>query len=1525
MKNYFTKKSANEIQSFFVIKNLRQLNFFSNQFKMLGILLLVILFNPTKNFAQQPGDNDPTFNNYNPALIGFSSGFNNVGNNAYIRCSALQNDGKIILAGSFDSYNSEPYKVLIRLNSDGTNDYTLGGFNNQFSPDVVNSISVLDDGSIIIGGLFSNYYGGLVNSNLIKLSSSGYNDPTFNQGGSGFNGEVTSTAIQVDGKIIVGGNFSSYNGNGVNGIVRLNTNGTLDGTFLTGTGFTVGGNAGGVIALALQQDGKIVCVGNMDNYNGTVINKIARLNTDGSLDLTFGSVFGGPNNLVFSVAIQQDGKILIGGLFNSYDGLGSNGIARLNANGTLDGTFLVGTGLGLGGFTANGLSIAVQPDNKILIAGNFSDYDGTPANHLVRLNTNGNIDATLNTGSGFNSYCPSLALQPNGKIIVGGFFTSFNGDVVKRIQRINADGSIDFTFNSAIGSEYRIDKSIVLSNDQIIIGGSFKKYNNYNINYLARLNPDGDLDLTFNFLQSGLDGPVYKMEIQADGKLLVFGYFTSYNGLPCPNLIRLNINGSLDGSFTAQNIPGQVNAITLQPDNKILIIGSFNSYAGFNRNKIVRLNTNGTIDATFNPGTGIQGSPYSCDVQPNGKILIAGAISQYDGTNVNNIVRVNSNGTIDATFSIVFNDTWFISTVKQHLGNKILIAGSGNQLAGATAIIKRLNDDGSVDNTFTTQTFFPPLGGIQQHVNNITIQTNGKILAGGIFEYTTAGNIIHHNLIRLNRDGVIDSTFNVGDGANVFVASTGTQSDRKIIITGSFNTYNGASRKYIARILNPIVDATTPVVSATVNPVCKGSPTVLSVNGNLNDATDWFWYTGSCGGALVGNGATLTVSPSANETYYVRGEGGGSNPGMCATISITVNSLSSTPPQAFSNLPFGDVCAGSPVGLNTIGGTLGTGANYYWYEGGCGVGNSFATGQNINFTPTGVGVKTYYVRAQGVCNTTNCAQITINIRTAPPSSSVVVPPINNLPQYACNGTVVNFINVPLVSGASYYTWDGPAGTTFNGVANTYSSPLPFANITFGNPSGSGYYIGVQAGNACGSSLRKVQWVRNQVSVPSTIFGITEVCPGNNYSYTIVGVTGATSYTYSAPAGVLIDGNPSPFTTNSTIVALTIPAGFVSGSFCVTANTPCFTSAQRCITISSQSPIPSAITGVTSVCRGTSQTYSVAPHVGAIFNWILPQNCTGVSNSNSITVTFNNNFNGGNLGVRYTNLCNATSPIRTAALSLAVPPTPLSITGPANGLCNQNVIYTCPAQAGVTFNWTVPATSIINGGNGTNSINVTHGLLGVGTVCVTANNACGSSPQRCISIKGAPNAPTTVTPMPLAWCAPSQGINFQADVSLLTGSYALQWTWAPANAASYVMGQSSNNLVLNWNNSGAATISVTAQNACGNATRSLNVNVPNCMRVANSENDLENIDTENSLTIFPNPSSGIINVEFENTMSEPCSIEIKDVNGKSLINSSVFTTAGFNNQTIDVSHLAKGIYMIELKTSTYRKTSRIILQ
>ena len=319
------------------------------------------------------------------------------------------------------------------------------------------------------------------------------------------------------------------------------------------------------------------------------------------------------NEVLSSVTVGPDGKILIGGDFSQVESQTRIRVASLNLSGSLDSGFVSG----LSGGQLQ--SVAAQPDGKVLVVGNV--FSSSPSrDRVVRLNADGSIDTTL-ADPVVNSAVYSVAVQPDGKILIGGFFTVVGGQARKGVARLYPDGTLDTTFvdPDLDGPVYSIE---LQPDGRILVGGAFTQVGGQPRSKLARLNANGTLDITF--ANPNVDNTVESVVVQPDGRVLIGGGFGSVGGEGRFGVARLNADGTVDGTFLDPFVGGVVTSVELQIDNKVLIAGFFPSVDSQPRDLLARLNANGILDTTFvNPaigGTGVQ----SMALQPDGKILTGG-------------------------------------------------------------------------------------------------------------------------------------------------------------------------------------------------------------------------------------------------------------------------------------------------------------------------------------------------------------------------------------------------------------------------------------------------------------------------------------------------------------------------------------------------------------------------------------------------------------------------------------------------------------------------------------------------------------------------------------------------------------------------------------------------------------------------------------------------------------------------------------------------------------------------------------
>ena len=326
----------------------------------------------------------------------------------------------------------------------------------------------------------------------------------------------------------------------------------------------------------------------------------------------------------------------------------------------------------------------------------------------------------------------TFAIQPDGKILVAGWFSMLGGQSCANLGRLNPDGTIDTTFNS--GVDGWVACLAVQGDGKILVGGEFTQLSGQNCTNLGRLNPDGSIDAGFN---AGADAPVNCLALQPNHKILVGGWFSSLGGEDCYLLGRLNPDGTLDNNFDS-GTDGGVYTLALQPDGKILAGGEF-SMLGYQHNVgLGRLNGDGTADTNFNSGA--DGWVQCLALQADGKVVVAGGFGILGGQSCTNLGRLNADGTFETNFAFA-TDAWVTCLAPQADG-RVLVGGQFTMLGGGSCTnLGRLNADGSLD------TGFQPLTDAYAYVQALGLEADGKVLVGGSF--WMIGGQYRNNLARL--------------------------------------------------------------------------------------------------------------------------------------------------------------------------------------------------------------------------------------------------------------------------------------------------------------------------------------------------------------------------------------------------------------------------------------------------------------------------------------------------------------------------------------------------------------------------------------------------------------------------------------------------------------------------------------------------------------------------------------------------------------------------------------------------------
>jgi uncharacterized delta-60 repeat protein len=368
-------------------------------------------------------------------------------------------------------------------------------------------------------------------------------------------------AVDIDyanEKIYVAGIIRRINDIDVYGVARLNYDGSIDSTFSTGDGVRFTNNIPGatVSSIKVASTGKIYIGGNFTRYNGTNINRIVRLNSDGTIDTSF-NVGTGFNSTVNDIQEDSSGNIYVCGNFTTYKGTGRNKIVKIDSSGNIITAFNIGTGLRTGTSNATNTVFAWRmsfnsDQSKIYCVGAFNDFNSTSSPFIAAINTsNGTFDSSFNPGTGFNNATFGIAVDNDGKIYVGGQYTSYNGNDRGRICRLNSDGSLDTSFGTTNDIRNGLVRDIKFDNDgKLYVGGTFSNFLGATNNRIIRLNTDGTKDTGFDN-STGLNNQIFDMEVLPDNSLIAGGNFITYKSVSALRLIRINSDGTRNLDFDA--------------------------------------------------------------------------------------------------------------------------------------------------------------------------------------------------------------------------------------------------------------------------------------------------------------------------------------------------------------------------------------------------------------------------------------------------------------------------------------------------------------------------------------------------------------------------------------------------------------------------------------------------------------------------------------------------------------------------------------------------------------------------------------------------------------------------------------------------------------------------------------------------------------------------------------------------------------------------------------------------------------
>ncbi len=556
--------------------------------------------------------------------------------NGLVDAIVAQPDGSVIVGGDFSTVSGQNAIRLAKIKADGTLDTT---FNPEPNAVVYSIVRQPADGKLVIAGNFTALTpNGAATATLrnyvARINADGTLDTTFDPNPQS---TVNALVLQSDGKIVLGGGFTSLAPHEStstlrNYLARVNTDGTIDTTYNPDANSSVS-------AMALQSDGKILIAGYFTTLtpNGATTSKsmigFARLNTDGTVDTTLPNL--SLNGLTETIVPNSDGSIFLGGEFTSVNGANRNYIAKISATGVVDPSFnpnpdydvaainvldngevLIG-----GGFTT------LRPYGSMLIGGLFSTVSGSSASNLAFLNQQGDLLSSYNVSA--DGEVKAVIRLQDGTFLVGGAFSKVNGTARPAMAKLASSGALDATFVPMFsnGTNTAAVNAIALQPDgKILVGGAFMSVNGASHTDLARLNADGTVDSGFTVMA---DDQVTAIAYEPDGSLLVAGAFKSLGGSGISYLGRIKVDGTVDTSFNpAPNAP--VASVVVSADGSMVVGGSFSTIAGSQSPYLARLNADGTLSSLQTAS--VNGPVTSLFSTYDGRTFVGGSYTQLNGT-----------------------------------------------------------------------------------------------------------------------------------------------------------------------------------------------------------------------------------------------------------------------------------------------------------------------------------------------------------------------------------------------------------------------------------------------------------------------------------------------------------------------------------------------------------------------------------------------------------------------------------------------------------------------------------------------------------------------------------------------------------------------------------------------------------------------------------------------------------------------------------------------------------------------------
>ncbi|WP_282781017.1 carboxypeptidase regulatory-like domain-containing protein [Phaeodactylibacter xiamenensis] len=752
-------------------------------------------------------------------------------------------DGKFIAAGSFTMANRIEESSVARFNPDGTLDQSF----QSGIPFSVTALAIQPDGKVIIGGSYTDPdTDGL---HILRLNTDGSQDLSF-QAGTIPAGTINDIEVEFNGTILVGGAFTIFDGMQAQGLVRLNTNGSLSQIIPLNPGTTIF-----VSDLITQVNGRFAIGGTIiggpngpegyisyRTYNGQPVN-----------NFTFSSNLPGVNNFMTSIrdiALDNLGRIVL----TSSTFLVRYAVVVLNVDGSINNWSDI---FGIP------MALALSPDGDIMVAGEFNN-----TNAVHRYVPNAGLDY-YDFGAGADGVIRQLAFYQDGSYVIGGNFSAFNGQPTLGLAHFDEQGIPDLAFDAMLERPGRINSIARYDDNRVCIGGDFAMVGDlHSVNVARLMLSNGSMDPAFNSPNISYRNTINTVAVDAEGRMLLGGTNNATgNSMGQSPLLRLTSTGAIDPAFTVSPLPlGDILHILPLPGGQVLTGGDFTVFdPGIVAQNFALYNFNGTLNENFSDR--ISGEAGGLFRRADGRILVAGENISLDGGPASTLLQLSTNLQPDPAFNapanLVCTGDCQISFAEQPDGALLL---AGQFAVGPDSCLTRLLPNGQLDPAFDLPGFFSAADEEDEGAPAfVGLLANESILTVGPVD--SIGNTPIPQMVLLENNGLLLETLDEEGFETQRIRTALVLDENTFLIGGQLEDAARPNHYGLARVSVPIVIEGLirgQVRTKTGEPIV-GAFVTLSGSANGSTITD---NNGEFGFIHLEAGLPYTVTVSLDEAPF---------------------------------------------------------------------------------------------------------------------------------------------------------------------------------------------------------------------------------------------------------------------------------------------------------------------------------------------------------------------------------------------------------------------------------------------------------------------------------------------------------------------------------------------------------------------------------------------------------------------------------------------------------------------------------